>query len=206
MKLHRDLGITQSHAWYSLCRLRQACVQEFADVLEDPVEADKTYVDGLEKNEHEDKKLKAGRGTVSDAPVAGIKDCRTNQVRAKTVERMDADTLQGFVRDNTDKTPTMYTDENTACKDLDWQHETVKHSAREWVRGLAQTNGIKSYWAMFKRGFHVTYHQLSFKHLNRYVHQFAGKHNIRDLDRIAQVQHVVAGMIGKRLMYRDLIA
>ena len=47
---------------------------------------------------------------------------------------------------------------------------------------------------------------MSAKHLDRYVQQFAGKHNAREDDTIRQMQDVVAGMVGKRLMYRDLIA
>ena len=42
--------------------------------------------------------------------------------------------------------------------------------------------------------------------LQRYVDQFAAKHNIRDKDTIDQMQSVVAGMVGKRLMYRELVA
>ena len=44
------------------------------------------------------------------------------------------------------------------------------------------------------------------KHLDRYVQEFAGKHNIRNADTLAQMTAVAAGMVGKRLMYRDLIA
>ena len=59
---------------------------------------------------------------------------------------------------------------------------------------------------MFKRAYHGTYHHLSKKHLQRYVHQFAGKHNVRTMDTLEQMQHVVAGMVGKRLMYKTLTA
>ena len=58
---------------------------------------------------------------------------------------------------------------------------------------------------MLKRGYHGVYHQMSEKHLQRYVNEFAGRHNMRELDTIDQMRHVVAGMIGKRLMYRDLV-
>ena len=48
-------------------------------------------------------------------------------------------------------------------------------------RGMVHTNGIESFWSMLKRAYVGTYHKLSPKHLNRYVQEFAGKHNIRDL-------------------------
>ena len=59
---------------------------------------------------------------------------------------------------------------------------------------------------MLKRAHKGVYHRLSPKHLQAYVNTFAGRHNIRELDTMAQIQHVMAGMVGKRLMYRDLIA
>ncbi len=74
------------------------------------------------------------------------------------------------------------------------------------MRGQAHTNGMESFWAMFKRGYHGTFHQISPKHLQRYVSEFAGRHNVRDADTVDQMGHLVAAMTGKRLMYRDLIA
>ena len=74
------------------------------------------------------------------------------------------------------------------------------------VNRQAYTNGMESFWAMLKRGYHGTFHHLSEKHLERYVAEFAGRHNVRDLDTVAQMSSLARGMIGKRIMYRDLIA
>lgn len=71
---------------------------------------------------------------------------------------------------------------------------------------MAHTQGIESFWATLKRAHKGVYHQFSVKHLDRYVTEFAGRHNVRDEDTIDQMRNVVAGMVGKRLMYRDLIA
>ena len=89
---------------------------------------------------------------------------------------------------------------------MPFEHETVKHSVSEYVNGMAHTQGIESFWALLKRGYHGTYHHMSEKHLDRYVSEFAGRHNDRRADTIEQMQAVVAGMVGKRLMYRDLVA
>ena len=51
-----------------------------------------------------------------------------------------------------------------------------------------------------------TFHKIIPKHLQRYVDEFAGRHNIRELDTAEQVGDIVTGMVGKRLLYRDLTA
>lgn len=67
--------------------------------------------------------------------------------------------------------------------------------------GMAHTNGIESFWAMLKRGYHGTYHQMSAKHLSRYVAEFSGRHNQRPLNTADQMEKMAAGMDGKRLPY-----
>ena len=81
----------------------------------------------------------------------------------------------------------------------------MKHSAREYVDGEAHTNGIESHWALLKRGYIGTYHHMSGKHLQRYVNEFAGRHNARPLDTIEQMGAMVSGGDGKRLTYAALI-
>ena len=209
MKLHRDLGVSQKTAWFMLHRIREAWMHDayrsefpFAG----PVEADETYIGGKESNKHRADKLNAGRGMVGKTPVLGVKDRATKNVRVVVPPNTAGPTLRGFVTSNAQPEATVYTDGEAAYKGLPRKHEAVKHSVGEYVRGMAHTNGMESFWSMLKRAHMGTFHKLSPKHLERYVQEFAGKHNIRDLDTIAQMRDTVVRLTGLRLLYGGLIA
>ena len=206
MKIHRELGITQKSAWHLLHRLRKAYeLGTFS--FQGPVEADETYMGGKESNKHAHKKLQAGRGTVGKTAVAGIKDRATGNVKAEVVPNTSAKTLQQFVYDNTDIGATVYTDEAAAYKGMvGVQHKAVKHGIGQYVDGMIHTNGLESFWSMLKRGHYGVYHKMSAKHLNRYVAEFAGRHNSRELDTEKQMGRLMASGNGKQLRYKDLIA
>ena len=103
-------------------------------------------------------------------------------------------------------TQTVYTDDALVYETLPFKHEAVRHSVAEYVRDQAHTNGIESFWAMLKRAHTGMFHKMSPKHLHRYVQQFETKHNLRESDTLDQMRNVVTGLIGRRLMYRQLIA
>ncbi len=203
-KLHRDLGITQSSAWHMAHRIREIWNDDTAK-FSGPVEVDETYIGGKEKNKHGSKKLKSGRGIAGKTPVIGMKDRDTGNVSAEVLDDTTKPTMQGFVRKHTDKDTVVYTDEHSSYVGINRPHQAVRHSAKEYVNGMAHTNGIESMWAMLKRGYVGTYHHMSDKHLHRYVDEFAGRHNQRPLDTEVQMASMVQGMDGKRLRYEDLI-
>ena len=207
MKLHRDLGIAQSNAWHLAHRIREAWGDR-QDPFAGPAEADETYFGGKRKNmpNRKRKELK-GRGTVGKAAVAGVRDRATGHVAARRVSQTDASALHGFVREHVAPGSTLYTDEARAYRGMpEYSHEAVRHSAKEFVRGMASTNGLESFWSTLKRSYEGTYHKFSEKHLDRYVGEAVGRHNARSRDTLDMMAHLAAGMSGKRLRRRDLVA
>ena len=225
MKLHRDIGVSQPTAWFMLHRIRQAWAVDDDERFDGPVEVDEAYFGGKRENMSNARRKAlreagATSGPAGKTAVLGIRDRATNEVRAEVIADATARTLHGFVREHTEPGAVLYTDERKAYRGMgEFLHEAVNHSADEYVRTVthllavgeymrdkAHTNGVESFWSMLKRAHKGTFHKISPKHLERYIDEFAGRHNIRSLDTIAQMRDTVARLVGRNLLRRDLIA
>ena len=120
------------------------------------------------------------RGPSSKTAVVAIKDRSSNQIVAEVTRSTAAPALQAFVVDNAPDAEAVYTDGADAYKGLPQPHDSVKHTLQEYVRGPVHTNGVESFWSMLKRAHKGTFHKMSPKHLERYVQEFAGRHNVSE--------------------------
>jgi transposase-like protein len=211
MQLAKEIGVTQKSAWFMLQRLREACsAPDSQDKLRGIIEIDECFVGGKEANKHAHKKQNLGRGPVGKTPVLGMRE-RGGRTRASVIDHRTIQEIQGKIFDGVEVGSTLYTDDHLAYTGLDglfYRHDTINHAIGEYARGPVTTNGMESVWAVFKRGLYGVYHQVSRKHLGRYVDEFAWRLSSGNVARhtLERLDSFVKAVAGKRITYQEVIA
>jgi transposase-like protein len=142
---------------------------------------DETYVGGSRRGQGD--KVK-GRGTTKEI-VIGIRQ-RGGDLRFFHAKDVNTGTLANYIRENVSTdVDVIVTDEFQNYKRAvregspDAQHERVKHSALEYVRGDVHTNTVESAFSLLKRGIIGTWHKISAKHLESYLNEMTFRFNRR---------------------------
>ncbi len=205
-EIHRAIGVTQKTAWFMDHRIRLALGIDSSDKLSGEVEVDETFVGGLARNMHAEKRARKihGTGGKDKTPVMGLLE-RGGKVRASVIADRKRKTLQGMVRQHVADGSALYTDALASYDGLqsDYMHQVVDH-AIEYVRGCVHTNGLENFWSLLKRGIKGTYVSIEPFHLFRYVDEQAYKYNHRSLADSERFSMAVAGIVGKRVTYDEL--
>jgi transposase-like protein len=206
-EIHRALGVTQKTAWFLLHRIRLAMQSGTFEKLSGQVEVDETYIGGLARNMHRDKRDKKINGTGGSGKVAvmGLLE-RNGKVRAKVIGNNKRETLHGEVRQHVEQGAELFTDAWVSYNGLnaDYIHQVINH-AEKYVDGQIHTNGIENFWSLLKRGIKGTYVSVEPFHLFRYLDEQAFRFNTRkgkDADRFVEA---VGSIAGKRLTFDELI-
>jgi transposase-like protein len=206
VQLAKHVGVTQKTGWFMDHRIRKAMKQNKGQLF-GTVEVDETLIGGLEKNKHKSKRLHKGTGPVGKTPIFGARS-RKGEIRATVVSGLGSKELQGEIAKYVSQNSVVYTDGWQGYRGLEgFKHTVINHAQGEYVKGKVHTNSIESFWALFKRGYHGIYHQMSRKHLQRYVDEFIFRFNRRAFE----MQSVFADVVAKvsestKLTYKELTA
>lgn len=198
------LDVDYKTAWHLDHRIREA-MQSDQGLFGGVTEVDCTFHGG-----RYDERRK--RAAYDKQAVAGVLQRKTEESHSKVVafpvEKEIAPVMLRTVSDHVAVDAHVMTDEHGAymkLSKLGWKHEIVAHSREEWVRGNVHTQGIESFWSLFKRQIVGQHHQVSVKHLHRYLNECSFKFNNREADNIFAM--IVARLvIGKALRYKALTA
>jgi transposase-like protein len=205
-QLHRMLGVTYQSAWFMAHRLREAMADDPKSSSgplggeEKVIEVDETYVGGKAKN-----RAYAKKPPKKQAVVALVE--RKGKVKSVHVANVTSETLRPILVKHASRKSRLMTDESNVYPKIGEEfaeHDTVNHSANEYVRGDAHTNTAEGYFSIFKRGIYGVYHHVSEAHLHRYLVEFDFRHNTRTALGVNDTQRAakaMQGMVGKRLMY-----
>ena len=116
-------------------------------------------------------------------------------------------TIQPIIEQHVCEGAKVNTDEWKAYKGLEkkFKHDVVAHGLGIYVIGSIHTNTIEGFWRLLKRGIVGIYHQVSPKHLDRYIDEFEYRYNTRKNSEVARFNNMLS-LSNKRLTYKNLIA
>lgn len=216
-ELHRAVGVTQKTAWFMLQRIRLAMQDEdTGGKLGGEVEVDETFIGGKARNMSKSRKSKRGisqhTSMASKAAVMGLLERHPekgkSKIRLQTLDNRKRNALLGEVRTNIERGATVHTDSLKSyfgLADEGYIHNVIDH-AEAYVNGNVHTNGCENFWSLLKRALKGTYVAVEPFHLFRYLDEQAFRFNNRTWNDAERFSAVVSSVVGRRLMYRELIA
>ena len=212
-QIQRMLMCSMKTAWFLNMRIREAMRTPTRGIFTPQlggvgaaVEGDETYIGGKKANMSLSKRKALGDAIPEKQVVFSLVE-RDGAVRSFHVANVRADTLRPILAKHVSRDSHFMTDEANVFNYPGYRfatHQTVNHSANEYVRGDVYTNTVEGYFSILKRGIYGVYQHVSEAHLQRYLVEFDFRYTNREklgVDDIARADLVLRGVKGKRLTY-----
>lgn len=213
LQIKRQTGLSYKSALFLMHRIRFAMAPtKKGPKLSGTVEADETYIGGKPRKRSAPAPRKYG--PVNNAKTRRARHAvvfaavqRGGQVRTRVIPDITGATLSKAVKEHIDLSSRLMTDELNSYKKVGQEfkggHETIQHSQNIYVRGDITTNTVEGFFSILKRGINGVYHNVSRKHLQRYLDEFEFRYNHRKIEDGERTVAAIRGAEGKRLVYRE---
>ncbi len=212
-EVERRYGVCGRTAWFMLHRLREASKTDaLVQTMRGSIVADETWIGGKPSNRHASAipapvaYTAGGNARTDKTPVLSLINTTTGEVRSAVVPNVTGAVLRKVIASQVDMAgSTLYTDAGAWYGQLGREfrsHQSVDHSAGEYVRGSVTTNQAEGFFSQLKRSIDGTHHHVSVEHLPRYLAEFDFRYTTRKLTDTARMGRLMGQTGGRRLTYK----
>jgi transposase-like protein len=205
VQLGKDLGVRQATAWFMQQRIRYALKYNTIEKMTNNVEVDETYIGGKETNKHTNNKNPNSQGGNNKMTVIGMIE-RGGKLALEYINKTNIKTVKPILEQYIDiEQAQLYSDTSPLYKSFK-NRKTINHSIGEYGINDIYTNTIEGAFSQFKRYLNGTHHQVSDKHLSKYINVFTFRFNNRTKSEVSLFNSALISMFGKRLQYSELVS
>lgn len=208
-EVERKYGVTCKTAWHMLHRIRQSMASgNPIGTMRGTIVSDEAWIGGEPKWKHAWQRIGSVQGHTDKTPILTLANLATGEIRSAVVPNVTAHSLRKVISQQVDMANSeLFTDGGKQYIELGREfasHQSVDHSAGEYVRGPVSTNMVEGFFSQLKRSINGTHHHVSPMHLPRYLGEFDFRYSTCKMSDYGRMRTLARQMDG-RLSYQRLI-
>ena len=184
--LAKQIGVRQPTAWKMAHAIREMMDDRDGrdSLLDGIVEVDTTYMGGRPRKNVDPryKYVYRPRGKATTRPEVAVAAERGGRIKAKFLTSANGEQISRFMGRFISPHAHIMSDDDKAigkAAKAFKEHDTVTHGKKKYVRGNVHSNTVEGIAALLKRTQLGVYHQLSKRHLQRYIDEIVFRKNQR---------------------------